>query len=108
MKTLIRVNCGDWHKGWGYGGHDKIGKLEIIKETDCPINFYWKGYSQGRHGQTWNRGARLRLMVTDKGLRITEQKGSYPDYDQIIESANILLKEHKLPELPLDTKIYHE
>lgn len=98
-KPLTKVSCGDWHKGWGFGGNDKIGKLEIIIQPDCPINFLWKGHSQGRHGQTWNKGARVRFMVIDDSLKLTEQKGSYPDYDQVLESANILLRENNLPEV---------
>lgn len=100
MKTIKKIGCGDWHKGWGYGGHNKVGNLEIITEPDCPINFLWRGHSQGRHGSTWNKGARARFMVIDGNLKLTECKGSYPDYDVIIEAANVLLRSNNLPELP--------
>ncbi len=100
MKPKKSINCGDWHKGWGFGGNDKVGKLSIETLSDCPINFVWAGHSQGRHGQTWNRGAKVRFMVIDTGLKITERKGSYPDYDQVIKAANILLRENSLNELP--------
>ena len=106
---VTSVNCGDWHKGWGFGGHDKLGKLHIEIVEDCPVNFIWRGKSQGRHGRTWNHGAMVRFMLTFRGLRITEQKGGYPDHDEILKAANTLLREHNLPELSEEkTEIYYE
>lgn len=46
MKKITSVECGDWHLGWGLGGHNKIGELRV--EGDV---FTWQGRCQGRHGQ---------------------------------------------------------
>lgn len=98
--------CSDWHKGWGYGGHNKIGKLNI--EISNPIKFTWKGHSQGRHGQVSNRGARVEFTLIGGELRITNQKGSYPDYDQVTDACNRLLRMNGLPELPDKITITYE
>lgn len=99
-KPLTKVNCGDWHETWGMGTN-KIGKLSIEIITDCPINFVWKGHSQGRHGQVWNRGANARLMLVNGELEITKQKGDIPRIEIIKNAVNILLRENNLPEITL-------
>ena len=94
-KIKNKVNCGDWHLGWGFGGNDKIGNLAIIdKDT-----FLWKGRSQGRHGQKWNSGAWAKFERKENRLEVTEQKGSYPKYSELIKSANELLRLNNLPEI---------
>ena len=80
------VNCGDWHLGWGYGGYNKIGKLRA--EGDGI--FLWKGYSQGRHGRTWNKGAFARFRMVDGRISILEQKGSMPIFQEVLNSLKEL------------------
>lgn len=99
-KPLQIVGCGDWHLGWGLGGHNKVGKLSIEIVQYCPINFIWRGSSQGRHGQKFNPAATARFSVFGDKIKITNIKGSFPVYSEIIKSANILLRENNLPELP--------
>ena len=80
------VNCGDWHLGWGYGGYNKIGKLSLQDDG----SFLWKGYSQGRHGGTWNKGAFARFSVLDGRIQILEQKGSIPIYQELLNGLREL------------------
>jgi len=59
-----RVTCpaSDWHHSWGMGTN-KIGKVRIV---DAEQNIYsWSGHSQGRHGQVWNRGAKVGCRVVN-------------------------------------------
>ena len=28
-RNPLTTGCGDWHLGWGFGGHDKLGKLTL-------------------------------------------------------------------------------
>jgi len=105
-KIINSTSCGDWHLGWGYGGHDKVGKLSIESLPDCPVNFIWQGKSQGRHGRSWNPNAKFRFMlVNNSTLRITERKGDCPVYSEIIKSANLLLLSNSLAPLSEDVII---
>lgn len=85
IKT-ISVSCGDWHLGWGYGGHDKIGKLSFNPETN---QFIWSGSSQGRHGQKWNAGA---VLVMNKDLKVVSSKGGHPAWGEIMAAIDLLKK----------------
>jgi hypothetical protein len=87
MKGKKKTNCGDWHRGWGYSGHDKIGKLTKL---DNGVSFSWNGYSQGRHGAKWNKGAFCCVDVVDGELIFTNQKGSIPVRSEIIKSIKEL------------------
>lgn len=79
------INCGDWHLGWGFGGSDKIGRLS----SEDGINFTWKGYSQGRHGQTWNKGAKCTFTLgkNNKFDSFETVKGSCPRLTELLKSA---------------------
>ena len=59
------IQCGDWHLGWGFGYHNKIGKLSLDQNT-----FTWTGRCQGRHGQ---KGA-----MYSTSFRLTEYYGEEP------------------------------
>lgn len=83
MKT---VNCGDWHLGWGFGGHDKVGKLS----TENCKTFTWKGNSQGRHGNVWNRGAKAKLELVDGDVVVLEQQGSIPVRKELLKGIEEL------------------
>ncbi len=80
------VHCGDWHLGWGFGGYNKLGKLTAEQDGV----FLWKGHSQGRHGQTWNKGAFARFRMVDGRISIIEQKGSMPIFQEILNSLRDL------------------
>ena len=45
----IKTACCDWHLSWGYGGHNKVGKLF----TSDFNTFRWEGKAVGRHGQVY-------------------------------------------------------
>lgn len=88
-KNLLTENCGDWHLGWGLGGHDKIGKLTLDPLTN---SFVWVGYSQGRHGGRWNRGAYIKFTVDSEGdIRNMGQKGGVPVYSELRETAELII-----------------
>ena len=55
------IQCGDWHLGWGLGGHDKVGKLRYDRETKM---FTWNGRCQGRHGQM-GRAYQVEFKLTE-------------------------------------------
>ena len=83
------VSCGDWHLGWGFGGNDKIGKLSVNEDGV----YTWKGSSQGRHGQKWNKGAYITFKLNDKdGVKVIESNGSHPRWTEIMKSVNELNK----------------
>lgn len=105
-KDKNKVSCSDWYRGWGYG-YTLLGTLEISIVEDCPINFIWRGSSQGRHGQKHWSGGMCRYMLLDDRLEITESKHTtYGPYNKdVIEAANILLRQNGYPELPEDFKI---
>ena len=88
MKAKLTVQCGDWHLGWGYGGHDKIGKLTLD-----PVNnsFIWKGSSQGRHGQKWNKGAYIVFTYNDGKITIVNSSGSHPVHSELIKGCEEIL-----------------
>jgi len=94
-KIKLTENCNDWHLGWGYGGHDKIGKLTIAtNEKKIKINeFRWVGYSQGRHGQRWNKGANVIFSLIDNNtdIKVISSKGNYPEISELIKTAIGLL-----------------
>lgn len=104
-KPATTVGCSDWHLGWGIE-YNKIGKLSIETVPYCPVNFIWKGRSQGRHGQISNSNAFARFILIDGNLKLApDGKGSFPKYSEVIKSANILLREHNLSELPDDATV---
>lgn len=88
-KNLLKVNCGDWHLGWGLGSYNHIGKLELNPLTN---SFTWRGYSQGRHGSIWNREAYINFTVLDDVITKTGSKGSYPCDSELLIAANEILK----------------
>jgi len=93
MKNKKSIPCGDWHLGWGYGGHDKIGKLSIELE---PLTVTWRGSSQGRHGSKWNAGAFAKFEIVGDKLKLVEQKGSYPAHNEILQAANTLMRSNAI------------
>lgn len=50
IKYLQSTGCGDWHRGWGFGGDDTLGKLYRTEDKEYP--YKWVGMRQGRHNQT--------------------------------------------------------
>lgn len=66
-----RVTCpaSDWQHSWGMGTN-KIGKVKIVDEEQSIYS--WSGHSQGRHGQVWNKGAKVVFKVTDLEKRTAE------------------------------------
>ena len=87
-KNPLTVSCGDWHLGWGLGGHDKMGKLTLDTLNN---SFVWKGSSQGRHGRKWNKGAFLVFTYTDGKITIVHQQGSVPVYPELIKGCEEIL-----------------
>jgi len=93
-KNTLTTGCGDWHLGWGFGGHDKLGKLELLPLSNT---FMWRGYSQGRWGQKWNMGAFVNFTIDNSTgidrIAVISQKGGYPETAELIKSANIILQQ---------------
>jgi len=81
------VGCGDWHLGWGFGGHNHIGKL---KKEDG--KFIWRGHQQGRHGQIYNRPANI--VFTFDGVEISiienDKNRSLPERDEVLKAIETL------------------
>lgn len=93
VRGLHSEQCGDWHRSWGLGTN-KIGKLyRIDKETKT---YLWKGYCQGRHGQTWNLNTRILFHVDfDKNtfnVLESNKKCSLPDIMDVREAVERLNK----------------
>lgn len=63
------TGCGDWGDSWGMSTNT-IGKLR----TSDFITFEWKGWSQGRHGQKWNRGAYFVFTLNEDGFAVEIEK----------------------------------
>ena len=82
----FRVNCGDWHLGWGLSGNDKIGNLSRLRDG----SYLWEGYSQGRHGQKWNRGAKLTFKVIDDNIEVISSVGNSPRVTEVLKSVEEL------------------
>jgi hypothetical protein len=89
-KNLLSTGCSDWQLGWGLGGNDKLGRLTLEPLTN---EFVWKGYSQGRHGDIWNKGAFLRFTVQDDKITILGSKGNYPVQSELLKAVNITLQQ---------------
>jgi len=81
------ISCGDWGLGWGSGGKNKIGKLKCEGENI----FVWRGHSQGRHGQRWNKGAWVRFSVTQGKITIIDSSGQCPPWFILMEGVNGLI-----------------
>ena len=97
MKKINNTGCGDWHHGWGYG-YTKLGKLSIEMVEDCPINFLWKGRSQGRHGNVhWKNGLVRFMIVSEDHIAVTYMRQSYPMDSEVIKAMNILLTANGSP-----------
>jgi len=86
-KNPLTTNCGDWHLSWG-ASTTKVGKLELDPMTNT---FIWKGRSQGRHGRTWNRGARAEFTYQDGEIRIIFQHGDIPITSELIKACERIL-----------------
>jgi hypothetical protein len=96
MGMVMKVNCGNWFKGWGFGLTNKLGKLE----SDDLVTFVWKGHSQGRHGAKWNRGANCEFTLSEDGTRnrvsdkvvleFKSQEGGIPDKQSLLEGVRDL------------------
>lgn len=84
----LSTSCGDWHLGWGLSGNDKIGKLS----TEDKETFTWKGWSQGRHGQKWNKGAEVVFTLDGDNLDIISQKGSIPRRTELLKGVKTLME----------------
>ena len=98
-RPLQKVSCGDWHLGWGFGSDNKIGNLSIEIVKDCPINFVWRGSSQGRHGQKFNAGASERFILFPDKIKVVPIKGNAPRWSEIRKAINTLLRENNYPEV---------
>lgn len=83
---MVRTNCGDWGQGWGFGGKNKIGKLS----TEDFCTFTWEGHSQGRHGNTWNKGAKLVFKLNQGKIDASEQIGGVPNVQALMEGIEEL------------------
>lgn len=105
-KPKNKINCGDWHLGWGIG-YTQLGNLEISIVDGAPINFIWRGKSQGRHGQVHWTGGMCRYMVLEDKIVVTEHKHTIygPDRKPLIDAMNTLLRMHGLPEINKEIKI---
>jgi hypothetical protein len=82
------VGCSDWMLGWGYGGHNKIGKLTLNKDQ----SFTWKGHAQGRHGQIYGEGT-VTFTLDKNEISIISSDGGYPIHSVLVDSANDLLNQ---------------
>ena len=101
MKAKAKsIQCGDWHLGWGYGGHNHVGKLAISGDISAnrPYDtvFKWSGSSLGRHGQSWNKGAECTFILTDDSIKVLNQKYTKPEISELRSGAIKLLKTIKL------------
>lgn len=85
---MKNTGCGDWYRSWGLGTN-KIGKLYA---TETPGTYLWKGHSQGRHGQVWNKRSQILFSVANGEITILERKGGagLPDHRDVLESVRIL------------------
>ena len=82
----ISTGCGDWMRGWGYGGYNKIGRL-----TKTGRNTYqWKGKAQGRHNNTLRSTWTTTFTLVDG--KITEPTDSLPSYADVYAAIEILNK----------------
>ena len=92
------TDCGDWHLGWGFGGHNKVGKLRMIDtpNKDGVATFEWKGRSQGRHGQKYNFGAFIRFTSNGTDIHAGDTiKGSAPVSGELLKGVNELLDKYR-------------
>ena len=94
MKTLS-VNCGDWHLGWGFGGDNKVGKLYLNEDN----TYTWKGHSQGRYGQVWNKGSYVNFKMVegepDFGIEVIKAQGGYPRIFELKQGMRLLTIKNK-------------
>lgn len=88
LKGLKKVSCGDWHLSWGFGT-TKIGNLYKLSD-----NIYlWKGHSQGRHGQVWNKGAYSTFSVKDNNINTIETNNlGFPKTSEVLKAVEELNK----------------
>ena len=105
-KPKNKIGCSDWHLGWGIG-YTLLGKLEIAIVDGAPINFIWRGSSQGRHGQKHWSGGMCRYMVLDDQILITDSKHTSrgPERKEVLKAMNALLRMNGLPEINEDMPI---
>jgi len=90
MKKKKSINCGDWSLGWGYGGHDKVGRMTIgTNENGEAVNeFHWKGESNGRHGTRWNHGASCLIRFSGVAdIQVIKSTGSIPVKNELLKCA---------------------
>ena len=88
IKHLPSVGCGDWFLSWGFGITNKLGKLyKLDKDT-----FIWRGHSQGRHNQMWNKGTIVVFSYIDDNITILEHnnKGTLPIKSELLKSIKEL------------------
>ena len=83
MKTY-KTSCGDWHLGWGFGGHNKLGNLTLNDDE----TFTWRGHSQGRHGQKSNLGAYLHFKLVNSNIEVIDSKGYSPIKKEILNAVD--------------------
>ena len=86
MGKVKKVECGDWYLGWGFGGHNKLGKLETTEEPDIYI---WKGHAQGRHGQILHKRTTTVFSYIDGEIKIISGH-LLPQYSEVIKAIDIL------------------
>jgi hypothetical protein len=86
---MKQIFCSDWMRGWGYGGHDRIGKL--YKNEDG--SFTWRGRTEGRHGHTFQSKIITTFTVSNENeivISETSKDQTLPDYRDIREAIRIL------------------
>jgi len=85
----LTLPCGNWGRGWGYGTFNKIGNLTLYPLEN---HFIWSGYSQGKYGNKWNRGAYVIFTLNDGKVTELEQHGEVPDHATLRAVAERILQ----------------
>jgi len=70
----VSVNCGDWGQSWGLSTN-AVGKLS----TEDQKEYTWKGHSQGRHGNKWNKGSEFIFKLNNGVVEEVSSKGTRPN-----------------------------
>lgn len=87
FETIETAYCSDWHRGWGYGGHDKIGTLCLLESATGKRKYLWDGHRQGRHG---SRSGSYRLMFTQEDLDSDSLPSGLPTKTDILKAIKEL------------------
>ncbi len=81
MKKL-NVGCGDWGLGWGFGGHNKIGRLTKLAEG----KYSWTGHQQGRHGHKLTKRYTVTFDYQDNMITNIEGEYSLPVRSELLSA----------------------